>query len=182
MTKPFLPLAALALAVACGSREPSNSASRGGRGGAEPTTTVLPGEEPLETETLPEEEVQTLRPEPVPEPPAETRPCAWASAWREPGAPRPLLAGVGGVPSPARVKETPMRVPVREPKPSGTIVVELVIAPDGGVSEAKVLRTTTPPWPEAEEAVLESVRSWRYEPPSFEGTPIAVCTTVLVQP
>jgi TonB family protein len=71
---------------------------------------------------------------------------------------------------------------VREPSPRGEISVEIVILPDGSVSEATVVSTTNPPWPEAESAVLEAVKTWRYEPPVLGGTPIAICSTVFVRP
>jgi TonB family protein len=140
-----------------------------------------PGEEPLETASFPEDEVVPIELERSPAA-TEGRPCAWARAWKDPNAPKPLLAGVGGVPNPSRVTEAAISLPVREPAPSGSIVVEIVVAPDGSVTEAKVVRSTDPPWPEAEERILESVGRWRYEPSSFEGTPIAVCTTVTIKP
>jgi TonB family protein len=140
-----------------------------------------PGEEPLETASLPEDEVVPIEPD-ASRAGTEGRPCAWARAWKDPNAPRPLLAGVGGVPNPARVTEAAISLPVREPAPSGSIVVEIVVAPEGSVTETKVVRSTDPPWPEAEERILQSVGRWRYEPSSFEGTPIAVCTTVTIQP
>jgi TonB family protein len=71
---------------------------------------------------------------------------------------------------------------VRDPSPQGEISVEIVVLPDGSVSEARVVSTTNPPWPEAESAVLDAVKTWRYEPPTLGGTPITVCTTLVIRP
>jgi TonB family protein len=142
-----------------------------------------PGEEPIETASLPDEEVVPLEPEAaMPRAPASQRPCSWANAWSDPGTADPLLAGVGGTPVPERVARSPVRLPVREPPPQGAISVEIVVLPDGSVSEAVVVSTTDPPWPEAEAAVVEAVKSWRYEPPTLGGTPISVCSTVVIRP
>jgi len=142
-----------------------------------------PGEEPIETASLPDEEVVPLEPEAaMPRAPASERPCSWAAAWSDPSTPDPLLAGVGGTPNPERVAANPVRLPVREPSPKGAISVEIVVLPDGSVSEAAVVSTTDPPWPEAESAVVEAVTTWRYEPPTLSGTPISVCTTVVIRP
>ena len=142
-----------------------------------------PGEEPIETASLPDEDVVPLEPETAtPRAPASERPCSWAQAWSDPSTPDPLLAGVGGTPNPERVAESPIRLPIREPAPEGEISVEIVVLPDGSVSEAAVVSTTDPPWPEAEAAVVESVKTWRYKPPTLGGTPIAVCATIVVRP
>jgi TonB family protein len=142
-----------------------------------------PGEEPIETASLPDEEVVPLEPEPAaPRAPAAERPCSWAKAWSDPSTPDPLLAGIGGTPDPERVSANPLRLPIREPVPGGEISVEIVVLPDGTVSEAAVVSTTDPPWPEAESAALEAVKAWRYEPPALGGTPISVCTTIVIRP
>ena len=142
-------------------------------------TGPAPGEEPIETASLPDEEVDPLEPEAAtPRAPARERPCSWAKAWSDPSTPDPLLAGVGGTPIPERAASSPVRLPVREPSPQGEISVEIVILPDGSVSEATVVSTTDSPWEAAESAVLEAVKTWRYEPPTLGGTQIAVCMTI----
>jgi TonB family protein len=75
-----------------------------------------------------------------------------------------------------------VQIPIRETSPRGEITVEIVVLPDGSVSEAAILSTTDPPWPEAEAAVVEAVKTWRYEPPTLGGTPIAVCSTIAIRP
>jgi TonB family protein len=165
-----LPFALVALSIACGAPPPK--------------TRPAPGDEPLETASLADEEVVPLEPQAADAPHAllRERPCSWAKAWSDGGMPDPLLAGVGGTPNPERVASSPVLLPLRTPPPRGEIVVEIVILPDGTISEAKVAAATDPPWPEAESAVLEAVKTWRYEPPTLTGTPIAVCTTVVIRP
>lgn len=146
-------------------------------------TRPAPGEEPIETASLPDEEVVPLEPEAATRrAPASERPCSWAKAWSDPATPDPLLAGVGGAPNPERVASGPIRLSVRDPSPKGEIIVELVILPDGSVSEAAVVSSTDPPWPEAEKAAIEGVKTWSYEPPTLGGTPIAVCATLVIRP
>jgi protein TonB len=160
----------LAFSIGCGSPQ-----SREAR--------PAPGEEPIETASLPDEDVVPLGPEPVAQrAPASERPCSWAKAWSDPAAPDPLLAGAGGAPNPERMSGSPVQIPIREPSPQGEITVEIVVLPDGSVSEAAVVSTTNPPWSEAESAVLEAVKTWRYQPPTLGGTPISVCTTIVVRP
>ncbi|HSF16764.1 MAG TPA: TonB family protein [Vicinamibacteria bacterium] len=171
-------VAAFALAaslVACSAAEEKTDSPRAPRPAA--------GEEPLETASITDDEVVPLTPERVAAAPkAAGRPCAWARAWQDPSSPKPVLAGVGGVPNPAKRSETPIRLPARDPIPQGEIVVEAIVGPDGAVSEAKVVRSTTPSWPEAEAAILDAIRRWTYEPPLFDGTPVSVCATILVSP
>lgn len=136
--------------------------------GSEPTGTPrpAPGEEPIETASLEDEEVVSLAPEPAAK--AKERPC--------------LLAAVGGAPDPRRIDEAPVRLPTRDPAPRGGIEVEIEILPDGSVGRAEILSTTEPPWPEGERAVLEAVKTWRYEPPALGGTPISLCATIVIRP
>jgi protein TonB len=138
------------------------------RGPQSRETRPVPGEEPLETASVSGEEVVALAPETAPRGASKERSC--------------LLAGVGGAPHPQRIDAAPVRLPLREPPPLGEITVEIVISPDGSVSEASLVSTTEPSWPEAEKAVLDAVKSWRYEPPTLGGTPISVCASVAIRP
>lgn len=141
---------------------------------------VAPGEEPLETETLDEEEIVPLKPPPRSTTPPPGRPCAWAAVWNDPKAAHPLLAGVGGAPMPKKIQDAPISIPVTEGSPTGAIVVEIVIDPEGKVTEAAVVQADEPRRPEVESAIVRAVRKWRYEKPTFEGTAIAVCSTLVV--
>ncbi len=124
----FFAALALSLAGACQSHGPAPPPRE--------QHPVAPGEEPLETTTLGDEEVVPLKPDPRAATPPPGRPCAWASVWSDPDAAHPLLAGVGGAPQPEKVDDAPVSIPVGDGSPVGEIVVEIVIAPDGKVAEA----------------------------------------------
>jgi hypothetical protein len=57
----------------------------------------------------------------------------------------------------------------------------MVVLPGGAVSEATIVSGIDPPWPEGERAILDAVTTWRYEPPTLGGTPVAVCTAVSIK-
>jgi len=58
----------------------------------------------------------------------------------------------------------------------GVVIVEIVIGPDGAVRDAKVLRSIPP----LNQAAIDTVRQWRYEPTLLNGMPVPVIMTVTV--
>ena len=56
------------------------------------------------------------------------------------------------------------------------MIVEITIAPDGSVSNAKILRSI----PLLDAAALEAVRQWRYEPTFLNRAAVPVIMTVTV--
>jgi periplasmic protein TonB len=58
----------------------------------------------------------------------------------------------------------------------GVVIIELVIATDGTVGEAWVLRSI----PLLDQAALDAVVEWRYEPTLLNGAPVEVIATVTV--
>ena len=58
----------------------------------------------------------------------------------------------------------------------GVVILELVVSGDGSVSDARVLRSI----PLLDDAALECVRQWRYEPTLLNGAPVPVIMTVTV--
>lgn len=58
----------------------------------------------------------------------------------------------------------------------GTVLLEVIIDEHGDVVEAKVLRSL----PLLDDAALEAVRQWRYEPGQLHGRPVPVVMTVAV--
>ena len=90
------------------------------------------------------------------------------------------------------------RAPVRNPRPGpvrkirdvrpvwpdtaqkadvrGTVLVEFTIDTDGGVTDARVLRGIAP----LDQAALDCVRQWRYEPVLLEGRPFPMRITAAV--
>jgi TonB family protein len=58
----------------------------------------------------------------------------------------------------------------------GVVILELTIATDGAVSDARVLRSI----PLLDQAALDAVRQWRYEPTLLNGAPVPVIMTATV--
>ena len=59
----------------------------------------------------------------------------------------------------------------------GVVIIEAVIATDGTVRDARVLRSQ----PLLDRAAVDAVRQWRYEPTRLNGQPVPVIVTVTVQ-
>jgi protein TonB len=59
----------------------------------------------------------------------------------------------------------------------GVVIIEAVIAVDGSVRDARVLRSQ----PLLDRAAVDAVRQWRYEPTRLNGVPVPVIVTVTVQ-
>jgi protein TonB len=58
----------------------------------------------------------------------------------------------------------------------GTVIIEATIGTDGKVYDAKVIRSIAG----LDQAALDAVRQWEYQPARFNGVPIAVIMTVTV--
>jgi periplasmic protein TonB len=59
----------------------------------------------------------------------------------------------------------------------GAVLIEAVIGPDGRVQDAKVLHSVGP---FLDQAALDAVRQWAYEPTLLNGDPVTVVMTVVV--
>ena len=59
---------------------------------------------------------------------------------------------------------------------TGVVILEIVIAPDGNVRDARILRSI----PLLDKAAIDTVRQWRYEPTLLNGAPVPVIVTVTV--
>jgi TonB family protein len=59
---------------------------------------------------------------------------------------------------------------------AGVVIVELTVAPDGSVQDARVLRSILM----LDQPALEAVRQWRFEPTLLNGAPVPVVMTVTV--
>ena len=106
----------------------------------------------------------------------------------------PLAPSVVDAPPPARtagpvrpggdVREPKKVVDVRPVYPElalatrvqGIVLIEAVIAPDGTVRDARILRSH----PLLDAAALDAVRQWRYTPTLLNGVPVPVIITVTV--
>jgi protein TonB len=58
----------------------------------------------------------------------------------------------------------------------GTVVIEITIGTDGKVRDARVIHSV----PHMDQAALEAVRQWEYEPTRVNGTLVALTMTVVV--
>jgi TonB family protein len=91
----------------------------------------------------------------------------------------PTRLRVGGqVRSPMMAFRVPPQYPdaAKAARVSGVVILELVIGTDGSVSETTILRSI----PLLDQAALDAVRQWRYEPTLLNGVPVEVIMTVTV--
>ncbi len=84
----------------------------------------------------------------------------------------------GGVRQPTMVSKVAPVYPAaaKMARVQGVVVIELVIGTDGTVGEAWVRRSI----PLLDQAALDAVVEWRYEPTLLNGAPVEVIATVTV--
>lgn len=105
-----------------------------------------------------------------------------AAASRAESQPSELSAGalrVGGtIKPPAKLLHVSPEYPpeAMEAKVQGVVIIEARIEGDGTVSQARVLRSV----PMLDEAALDAVRQWRFEPTLLNGVPSPIVMTVTV--
>ena len=58
----------------------------------------------------------------------------------------------------------------------GVVILDIVIGEDGSVIEARVIRSI----PELDQAAIDAVRQWRFEPTLLNGEPVEVEMNVTV--
>jgi TonB family protein len=89
----------------------------------------------------------------------------------------PLRVG-GGIKPPRKVQDVRPEYPVvaREAGVQGVVIMEVVIDTNGAVRDARVLRSV----PVLDQAALDAVRQWRFEPTLLNGQPMPVIMTVTV--
>jgi TonB family protein len=98
------------------------------------------------------------------------------------GSPGPGSAPVrvgGNIQMPRRVSEgTPPGMPdaARQAGVAGVVILEITIGTDGAVRDAKILRGI----PLLDQAALDTVRQWRYEPTQMNGVAVPVIMTATV--
>lgn len=95
--------------------------------------------------------------------------------------PYPLHPDGHGITGPVSIARTEPEPPpaAAERKSSAQVVLALEVDAGGGVDRIEVLHAT-PPDQGFEEAALDAVRQWRYEPARKAGKPVAVDITVTV--
>jgi protein TonB len=84
----------------------------------------------------------------------------------------------GAIKAPELVKRVNPVYPAvaRAAKLQGIVIIEAIIAKDGSVRDAKVLR----PAPMLDQAALDAVSQWKYTPTTLNGEPVEVVMTVTV--
>jgi protein TonB len=96
-----------------------------------------------------------------------------------PGPPGPAVVRVGaGMKPPKKIKDVKPEYSTvaSSARVHGSVVIELTISAEGKVQDAKVLVSV----PLLDQAALEAVRQWEYEPSRLNGVAVAVVMTVVV--
>ena len=80
---------------------------------------------------------------------------------------------------PIKIKEVAPVYPAiaRSAGVQGEVVIEATIDEEGNVADARVVKSV----PLLDQAALEAVQQWRYQPSLLNGVPTAVVTTVTVK-
>jgi len=117
----------------------------------------------------------------VPEPPLEPDPRG-SSSIREAtpagGMTSPVVRVGGSIREPRKIKDVTPAYPeiAYQARLEGDVVLECRIGADGRVSDVKVVRGV----PLLDQAAIDAVRQWVYEPVLIGGVPVAVIMTVTV--
>lgn len=117
----------------------------------------------------------------VPRLDAHAPPVAGVAGSRTPASPArertPLRVG-GTIGPPTKVYDVKPIYPAEAlaAKVSGVVIIETTIAPDGAVSDARLLRSV----PLLDQAALDAVRQWRYTPTLLNGEPVPIVMTCTV--
>jgi TonB family protein len=84
----------------------------------------------------------------------------------------------GNIRAPQKIHDVPPVYPekARQAGIQGVVILEITIAADGSVSDARVLRSV----PLLDAAAVEAARQWRYEPILLNGVPVPVIMTATV--
>ena len=93
-------------------------------------------------------------------------------------APRGPVRVGDGIAAPKKVRDVKPVYPsiAQGARISGTVLLEVDIATDGRVANARVLRSI----PLLDQAALDAVRQWQFMPTLLNGVPVPVVTTVTV--
>jgi protein TonB len=85
----------------------------------------------------------------------------------------------GNVQSPRKMRDLKPVYPqeARDAQVQGIVTIEMRVEPDGRVGSARVLRSI----PLLDQAALDAVQQWEFEPTLLNGAPVAVIMTVTVQ-
>lgn len=109
---------------------------------------------------------------------AEAAKAAKAAAARRERLAKAIRVG-GQVRPPIKIKEVAPVYPAiaQSARVQGDVVIEMTIDDEGKVADAKVVKSV----PLLDQAALDAVRQWQYQPSLLNGVPTAVVTTVTVR-
>jgi TonB family protein len=111
---------------------------------------------------------------------AATSPSALIPSLPRPTTPsgEPAVRVGGSISTPRKIVDVrPVYPPeAQAARVQGVVILEAVIATDGSVTSAKVLRSI----PLLDQAALDCVRQWKFEPTQLNGAPVPVIMTVTV--
>jgi periplasmic protein TonB len=96
-----------------------------------------------------------------------------------PPPPPPMAIRAGGtIPAPRKLRNVQPVYPqiAQSARVQGAVIIEATIDPGGHISETRVLRSI----PLLDEAALDAVRQWEYEPTLLNGVAVPVIVTVTV--
>jgi protein TonB len=97
---------------------------------------------------------------------------------RGPPSPGPLRVG-GGIQAPRKIRDVKPMYPQAAlvHRARGTVILDATIGTDGSVEQILVLHSV----PLLDQAAIDAVRQWEYEPSRLNGAPVAVIMTIFVQ-
>jgi protein TonB len=97
-----------------------------------------------------------------------------STAWQQPG---PVRVG-SPVRQPTKIKDVRPVYPeqARSARVQGVVILEVTVDATGHVSEAKILRSI----PLLDQAALDAVRQWEFEPALLNGVPVPIIMTTTV--
>ncbi len=89
-----------------------------------------------------------------------------------------ILRVGGDIPVPTKIRDVKPAYPADAlaARVGGVVVLEILVAPDGSVSNANVLRSVAL----LDNAAVEAVLQWRFTPTLLNGAPVSVLMTVTV--
>jgi protein TonB len=90
----------------------------------------------------------------------------------------PVRVG-GGVPVPVQLRKVnPVYPPIAQSaRVQGVVILELTLDTQGFVTDARILRSI----PLLDQAAIDAVRQWQYQPTLLDGVPVPIILTATVQ-
>ena len=84
----------------------------------------------------------------------------------------------GDIKPPEKIKDVPPKYPkeAKEAGVQGIVILEGIIDHRGNVTDVRVLRSI----PLLDQAAIDAVKQWKYEPTLLEGLPVPIVMTVTV--